>query len=409
MKLATQLIHAAQPSEPGTGAIVAPIYQTSTFEQQAPGINAGYDYSRTNNPTRERLDGVLAALEGVEHAAVYASGLAAENAILQALLRPGDKVIVPPDVYGGTHRLLKNVYEPRSHVIRTVDYSDLTTLARTVSSATRIVWVETPTNPRLLIYDIEAICEIAHRHGALVVVDNTFASPVLQHPFEHGADVVLHSVTKYLAGHSDVILGAVLAKDEAVFEPIKTLQNTCGAVPSPFDCWLALRGIKTLELRVKRHTENAFAIAHALKGHEAVARVYYPGLPDHPNHDIARRQMEGFGGIVSLELEGTVDDVREFVSSRRLFKLGESLGGVKSLICHPATMTHAAIPAKTRAELGLTDTLVRLSPGIEDAGDLIEDLLEGLRSVRPKDREACLAGHRPITRKEGSAPARSAR
>ncbi|MFQ5806169.1 MAG: trans-sulfuration enzyme family protein [Phycisphaerae bacterium] len=378
MRFATKAIHAAQPSEPGTGALVAPIFQTSTFEQAAPGVNQGFDYSRTNNPTRQRLEEVLAALEGVEHAAVYASGLAAENAILQALLEPGAEVIIPPDVYGGTHRLLSQVYVPKGYVVTPVDFGDLDALEQAISAKTRIVWVESPTNPRLLIYDIAAVCRIAHRHSALVVVDNTFASPVLQHPFELGADIVVHSVTKYLAGHSDLIQGAVLAKDAAVFEPIKFVQNAAGGVPSPFDCWLTLRGLKTLELRVLRHAENAAALARIAAEHPAAARVYYPGLPEHPGHEIAKRQMSGFGGMVSIELDGTVDDVRRFVSSRRYFTLGESLGGVKSLICHPATMTHASIPPDTRAELGLSDSLVRLSPGIEDPLDLVEDLIAGL-------------------------------
>jgi cystathionine beta-lyase len=399
MKLATIAVHAAQPSEPGTGALVAPIFQTSTFEQQAPGVNAGYDYSRTNNPTRERLESVLAALEGVDHAAVFASGLAAENALLQALLRPGDEIIVPPDVYGGTHRLLSMVYEPKGCTVRTVDYADLDALTEAISPVTRIVWAETPSNPRLFVYDIEAIAAAAHAHGALVVVDNTFASPVLQRPFSLGADLVVHSVTKYLAGHSDVIQGAVLAKDLTVFEPIRFLQNACGAVPSPFDCWLTLRGLKTLELRVRRHAENAAAIADALVGHPAVARVYYPGLPDHPGHGIAKKQMTGFGGIVSVELNATAEGVRQFVSTRRFFALGESLGGVKSLICQPATMTHASIPAEARAALGLSDTLVRLSPGVEDPGDLIEDLLDGLTQLvssgskeRPRSKKRAEVG-----------------
>ncbi len=383
MKLATKAVWAAQPSEPATGALVAPIFQTSTYQQQEPGINRGFDYSRTNNPTRERLENVLAILEGVEHAAVYASGLAAENAVLQALLKPGDETIIPPDVYGGTHRLLNLVYAPKGYHVTTTDLSDPDAIESAISPKTRIIWVESPTNPRLLIYDIQAICRIAHDHGVLVVVDNTFASPVFQQPFELGADIVVHSVTKYLAGHSDVIQGAVLVQDENVFEPIKFLQNACGGVPSPFDCWLTLRGLKTLELRVRRHADNAAAIAAALQDHPAVARVYYPGLPEHPGHEIAKRQMSGFGGIVSVELDASTDRVRAFVSSRRYFVLGESLGGVRSLICQPATMTHASIPAEARAKLGLSDSLVRISPGVEDATDLVEDLLDGLQSLKP--------------------------
>lgn len=378
MRFATKTIHAFQPAEPETGAVVPPIFQTTTYEQQAPGVNQGYCYSRTGNPTRTRLEAVLAALEGVEHAAVFASGLCAENTLFQGLLRPGDEVIVPPDVYGGTHRLLHRVYAPQGHGVKVVDYTDLEALDAALSERARLVWVESPTNPRLLIYDIAAIAERAHRSGALVVVDNTFATPLFQQPFALGADLVVHSVTKYLAGHSDVIQGAVLARDGAVFEPIRFLQNAAGGTPSAFDCWLTLRGIKTLELRVLRHAENAAAIAAALQKHKAVARVYYPGLRDHPGHAIAARQMSGFGGMVSVELRGTTEEVVRFVSGRRYFSLAESLGGVKSLICHPATMTHASIPAETRAALGLSDQLVRLSPGCESAADLVEDLLEGL-------------------------------
>jgi cystathionine beta-lyase len=351
-----------------------PIVQTSTFEQDAPGINRGFDYSRTNNPTRARLEAVLAVLEGVDHAAVFASGLAAEHAVLQAFLRPGDEVIVPSDVYGGTWRLLSRVFQPLDLRVTAVDTTNLGAVRAAVASRPRLVWLESPTNPRLIVSDIAAIAHIAHVHGALVVVDNTFATPVFQQPFALGADLVVHSVTKYLAGHSDLIQGAVLARDPAVFEPVKFLQNAIGGVPSPFDCWLTLRGLKTLELRVERQAHNAARIAEALSAHPAVSRVYYPGLPHHPGHEVARRQMSGFGGMVSFELDGTLDEVRAFVSSRRFFALGESLGGVKSLICHPASMTHASIPADRRAALGLSDTLVRLSPGIEHPDDLVEDI-----------------------------------
>ena len=381
MEFATRTIHSEQPSEPGTGSLVAPIFQTSTYEQAAPGVHQGFDYSRTNNPTRARLEAVLADLEGVAHAALFASGLAAENAVLQAWLKPGDEIVIPLDVYGGTYRLLTRVFEPLGCVIRQIDVSDQVTLWNTLSDRTRLVWIESPTNPRLLVYDIAAIAASAHAHGALVVVDNTFATPLFQQPFQFGADIVVHSVTKYLAGHSDVIQGAVLARDASVFEPIKFLQNATGAIPSPFDCWLTLRGLKTMELRVLRHAENAAAIAEALCGHPRVRRVYYPGLPDHPGHDVARRQMTGFGGMISFELEGSVDEVVSFVSSRRFFALGESLGGVKSLVCHPARMTHASIPAAARATIGLSDTLVRLSPGCENHRDLVTDLVDGLAAL----------------------------
>ena len=381
MKFATKTIHAGQPSEPETGALIAPIFQTSTYEQDAPAHDKGFSYSRTNNPTRQRLETILAELEGVSYAAAFASGLAAENAVLQAYLRPGDEVVIPLDVYGGTYRILNKVFQPIGVVIRQIDTADESALDAAISSRTKLVWIESPTNPRLLISDIEAISRLAHSRGALVVVDNTFATPYFQQPFQLGADIVVHSVTKYLAGHSDTIQGAVLAKDAAVFEPIKFLQNATGAVPSPFDCWLTLRGLKTLELRMERHAENAAAIADALKGHPLVRRVYFPGLKDHPGHDIARRQMTGFGGMVSFELDGTIEEVVALVSSRRYFTLGESLGGVKALVCHPATMTHASIPAEARAELGLSDTLIRLSPGCENSEDLVRDLLEGLEQV----------------------------
>lgn len=381
MKFATKTIHAGQPSEPETGALIAPIFQTSTYEQDAPAHDKGFSYSRTNNPTRQRLETVLAELEGVKYAASFASGLAAENAVLQAYLRPGDEIVIPLDVYGGTYRILNRVYEPMGIVIRQIDTSDNAAVDAAISSRTKFVWIESPTNPRLLITDIELVSRLAHSRGALVVVDNTFATPYFQQPFQLGADIVVHSVTKYLAGHSDTIQGAALAKDAAVFEPIKFIQNATGGVPSPFDCWLTMRGLKTLELRMERHAENATAIADALKGHPLVHRVYYPGLSDHPGHEVARRQMSGFGGMVSFELDGTFEEVVALVSSRRYFTLGESLGGVKALLCHPASMTHASIPAEARAELGLSDTLIRLSPGCENSEDLVHDLLEGLEQV----------------------------
>lgn len=366
MHFATRAIHHAQPSDPLTGALIAPIYQTSTFEQEGPGVNLGFDYSRTNNPTRQRLEEVIAGLEGVQHCAVFASGLAAEHAVLHAFLRPRDQVVVPRDVYGGTYRLLTRVFASFDLTITPVDTTDLDAVRSAIGDRTRLVWIESPTNPRLIVSDIAAIASIAHQRGARVVVDNTFATPVFQQPFTLGADIVVHSVTKYLAGHSDLIQGAALASDAETFEPIKFLQNAIGAVPAPLDCWLTLRGIKTLELRMQRHAQNAAAIADALRSDPAVARVYYPG----------------FGGMVSFELDGSVDDVTRFVSTRRFFALGESLGGVKSLICHPARMTHASIPPAHRAALGLSDTLIRLSPGIEHHRDLIQDLLDGLHELR---------------------------
>jgi cystathionine gamma-lyase len=381
MKFATRTIHAGQPSEPETGALVAPIFQTSTYEQEAPGQDKGFSYSRTNNPTRQRLETVLAELEGVPFAAAFASGLAAENAVLQAYLRAGDEIIIPLDVYGGTYRILNRVYQNFGVVTKQIDTADLKAVEAALSGQTRLVWIESPTNPRLLITDIAEVAKLAHARGALVVVDNTFATPCFQQPFELGADIVVHSVTKYLAGHSDTVQGVALAKDAAVFEPIKFLQNATGAVPSPFDCWLTMRGLKTLELRMLRHEENAGAIASALSGHALIRRVYYPGLASHPGHEVAKRQMTGFGGMISIEIDGSAEEVAAFASNRRFFALGESLGGVKSLICHPATMTHASIPAEARAQLGLSDQLLRLSPGCENAEDLVQDLMTGLAEL----------------------------
>jgi cystathionine gamma-lyase len=396
MKFATKTIHAAQPSEPETGSLIAPIFQTSTYEQESPGQDKGFNYSRTNNPSRQRLEAVLAELEGVQHAAVFASGLAAENAVFQAYLRPGDEIVLPTDVYGGTYRILNKVFQPIGVVVRQIDFSDASALDAAITSRTKLVWIESPTNPRLLVYDIIAISLLAHTRGAFVVVDNTFATPCFQRPFELGVDIVVHSVTKYLAGHSDLIQGAALAKDPAIFEPIKFLQNATGAVPAPFDCWLTLRGLKTLELRMQRHEENAAAIAEALEHHPLVSRVYFPGLASHPGHDIARKQMTGFGGMVSFELNGSLEEVVAFASSRRLFTLGESLGGVKALLCHPATMTHASIPPEARAELGLSDNLIRLSPGCENAEDLVEDLLEGLSNLE-RARQSQEEGQKVVT------------
>lgn len=378
MHFATRTIHAGQPSEPHTGAVVAPIFQTTTYQQEGPGEHKGFDYTRTSNPTRKRLEAVLADLEGGAHCAVFGSGLAAENAILQAYLKPGDTIVVPVDVYGGTFRLLHKVFEPLGAIVERVDFSDLAALRRAVAVGPKLVWLESPTNPRLLVYDIAAVAQIAHESGAIVVVDNTFATPYFQQPLALGADLVIQSVTKYLAGHLDVIQGAVMAKDRAVFEPVGFLQNALGGVPSPFDCWLTLRGVKTLELRMERHAQNAAAIAEALLAHPRVKRVYYPGLASHPGHDIAKRQMTGFGGMVSFELDGTLDEASAFVSSLTYFALGESLGGVRSLVCLPCKMTHASIPAETRAELGLSDTLIRLSPGVEHPKDLVADIRAGL-------------------------------
>jgi len=382
MDFSTRTIHAHQPSEPETGAVIPPIFQTTTYQQVGPGEHRGFDYTRTSNPTRQRLEAVLADLEGGTCAAVFGSGLAAEHAVLSAYLKPGDEIVVPGDVYGGTFRMLHRVFAPIGCVISRADCGDPAALARVLSRKTKLVWIESPTNPRLLVYDIEAVSRIAHAVGALVVVDNTFATPYFQQPFALGADLIVHSVTKYLAGHSDVIQGAVIATDKAVFEPVAFLQNALGGVPSPFDCWLTLRGLRTLELRMDRHAQNAAAIAETLLQHPRVSRVYYPGLASHPGHAVARRQMSGYGGMVSFELAGAPEEAAAFVSSLELFALGESLGGVRSLICLPCRMTHASIPAATRAELGLSDTLIRLSPGCESPRDLVKDLVHGLDRLR---------------------------
>jgi cystathionine beta-lyase/cystathionine gamma-synthase len=381
MDFATKTIHAGQPAEPQTGAVVSPIFQTTTYQQIGPGEHRGFDYTRTGNPTRKRLESVLAELEGVACAAVFGSGLAAEHAILQAYLKPGREIVVPGDVYGGTFRMLHRVFEPIGCRVTTVDFSDLAAVTRAVTNDTTLVWLESPTNPRLLVYDIEAIARIAHARRALVVVDNTFATPYFQQPFQLGADLVVHSVTKYLAGHSDLVQGAVIGQDSAIFEPVAFLQNALGGVPSPFDCWLTLRGLKTLALRMERHAENAAAVAGALAAHPRVSRVYFPGLPSHPGHDIARRQMTGFGGMVSFELDGTPAEAAELVASFRYFALGESLGGVRALVCLPCRMTHASIPPETRRDLGLSDTLIRLSPGCESPGDLAADVTEALNRI----------------------------
>jgi cystathionine beta-lyase/cystathionine gamma-synthase len=383
MEFATRAIHFRQPSDPLTGAVTPPIYQTTTFEQVAPGEHRGFDYSRTNNPTRQRLEAVLADLEHGQHAAVFASGLAAEHAVLMAHLTPGTSIVVPHDVYGGTYRLLHRVFEPLGCRVVRADFSDLDALAAAIDATTRLVWLESPTNPRLLVYDIRAVARLAHARQALVVVDNTFATPCVQQPLELGADLVVHSVTKYLAGHSDVIQGAVIARDAAVFETVKFLQNALGGVPSAFDCWLTLRGLKTLDLRMERHQSNARRIAEVLAEHPRVRRVYYPGLPTHPGHAIAMAQMTGFGGMVSFELEGTADETARFASSRSLFALAESLGSVRALISVPGLMTHASIPAAVRRAMGLPETLIRLSPGIEHPRDLVADLVSGLDALAP--------------------------
>lgn len=372
----TLAIHAGQDADPTTGATVVPIYATSTYTQQAPGEHKGYEYSRSGNPTRTALETCLAALEGGEQGLAFASGLAATSAVL-SLLRPGDEVAAAADLYGGTYRILERVFRPLGIVARYADRATPEGFAQVIGRATKLVWIETPTNPLLEIIDIEAVAELAHRTGAWLAVDNTFASPYLQQPLKLGADLVVHSTTKYLGGHSDVVGGAVVGRRE-LLGPIQFYQNAAGGVPGPFDAWLTLRGIKTLAVRMERHCENAADLAEWLTGHPSVERVYYPGSPSHPGHAVAARQMHGFGGMISIRIAGGREAALRFLSRTRLFSLAESLGGVESLVCHPATMTHASIPAEIRLARGVDDALVRLSVGIEDCEDLRADLASAL-------------------------------
>jgi cystathionine gamma-lyase len=381
MRFDTLAVRFAQDPDPTTGALTTPLFATSTFVQEAPGVHRGFDYARSNHPTRATLERVLAALEGAPHAAVFASGLAAEQAVLQAFLRPGDRVLLGRDVYGGTYRLLDKVWRPLGVVAEAVDYENATELRDALKRRPRVVWIESPTNPKLDVVDVAAVARAAREIGAIVVVDNTFASPVHQRPFALGADVVVHSATKYLAGHSDLIQGVALARSSELFEPIKFLQNATGATASAFDCWLTLRGLKTLPLRVARHAANAAAVAAFLSTRPEVRRVRYPGLRTDPGYAIAEKQMTGFGGVVALELSAGAEAVRRFASSRRLFRLAESLGGTTSLIAVPSAMTHASIPPEERSARGLSDALVRLSCGLEDPADLLEDLAEGLDAL----------------------------
>ena len=373
LQFATRAIHIGQQPEPTTGAITVPIYQTSTYAQSAPGVHKGYDYSRTDNPTRTALQQALASLEEAKYALSFSSGMgAATTAML--LFKQGDHVIASRDVYGGTYRLFLRVLEQFGLTFSFVETSNLKAVERAVTKRTRLVWIESPSNPLLRITDLRAAAKIARQHGALCLVDNTFASPYFQRPLSLGADLVLHSTTKYIGGHADVVGGAVCVNDRALYERLKYLQNAAGATPSPFDCFLTLRGIKTLALRMREHERNATRIASFLKGHPRVRRVYYPGLSDHPGHDVASSQMDGFSGMVSFEVKGGLSEARAVLQRLKLFKIAESLGGVESLVELPAIMTHASIPKEARKKAGLDDGLVRLSVGIEDIEDLIGDL-----------------------------------
>jgi cystathionine beta-lyase/cystathionine gamma-synthase len=381
MKFGTKAIHAGVEPDPTTGAIMTPIYQTSTYVQESPGKHKGYEYSRTHNPTRTALQNALAALENARHGICYASGLAATDAILK-LFSAGDEIIATNDLYGGTYRIFTKIFEGFGLKFRFVDLSDPAQLEGALTDKTRLIWIETPTNPLLRLIDIEAVTTLARSRGILTCVDNTFASPYLQNPIDLGADLVMHSVTKYLGGHSDTVMGAILLNDDDLAGRLRFIQNACGAVPGPQDCFLVLRGLKTLHLRMERHCENALKVARFLEHHPKVGRVYYPGLASHPGHELAARQMRGFGGMVSFELRG--DDYAEAVrvmESFEVFSLGESLGGVESLCTHPASMTHASIPKAERDKAGLKDTLIRLSVGVEDADDLLDDLRQAIAQV----------------------------
>lgn len=370
---ATRAIHAGQDADPTTGATVVPIYATSTYTQAGIGQHKGYEYSRSGNPTRTALETCLASLEGGERGLAFASGLAATNAVFATLLQPGDEVAAAADLYGGTVRLLERVFRGWGLGAHYTDDPTIAGFEKIITPKTKLVWIETPTNPLLQIIDIAALAKLAHRHNALLVVDNTFASPFLQQPLALGADIVIHSTTKYLGGHSDVVGGAAIGSN-ALMEPVKFYQNAAGGVPGPFDCFLTMRGLKTLAVRMTKHCENAKALADWLVRHPAVDRVHFPGLSSHPGHEIAARQMRNFGGMISLTLRGGPDAVKRFLSRTVLFSLAESLGGVESLVCHPATMTHASIPLEVRKKRGVDDGLIRLSVGIEDFEDLRRDL-----------------------------------
>ena len=377
MKFATKAIHAGQEADPSTGAVITPIFQTATYAQAGLGEHKGFEYSRTSNPTRTALEACMAALEDGKFGLAFASGMAAESAIL-SLLSSGDHIVSCDDLYGGSYRIFERVMRRYNVETSYVPAGSLTAYEKAIRPNTKMMWLETPTNPLLRLVDIQAIAEIAHRRNLLVVVDNTFASPYFQQPLKLGADIVVHSTTKYINGHSDLIGGALVLNDEEAYEAIKFYQNAAGGVPSPFDTWLTLRGIKTLAIRMRQHEENAQAIAGYLAEHPRVEKVYYPGLFSHPDHELAKRQMSGFGGMVSFQLKGSYADVAQVVRRFKVFALAESLGGVESLVCHPATMTHGSIPKDIREARGLTDTLLRLSTGIEDKEDLIEDLKQAL-------------------------------
>lgn len=375
---ATLAVHAGQPPDPATGAIMTPVYLTSTYVQEGPDVHKGFDYARTNHPTRLALEKNLAALEDAKYGLAFGSGSAAAAAVIQTL-SAGDHVVSCNDLYGGTYRMFTKVFARFGVEFSFVNTCSLKTVEKSITPKTKLLWVETPSNPMLLISDIRALAEIAHEKGALLAVDNTFATPYLQSPFEMGADIVVHSTTKYLGGHSDVVGGAVLINDKTLYEKLKFLQNSVGAVPGPLDCFLVLRGTKTLPLRMERHCKNALRIAKHLVTHPEIERVHYPGLPQHPQHELAKAQMRHFGGMISFELKGDMDRAVAMLKATEIFSLAESLGGVESLIGHPATMTHASIPREERLKAGLADGLIRISVGIEELEDLISDLDQAIQ------------------------------
>jgi cystathionine beta-lyase/cystathionine gamma-synthase len=378
MKFSTKAVHAGVKPDPSTGAIMTPIYQTSTYVQKSPGDHQGFEYSRTQNPTRFALQDSIAALENANHGLVFGSGLAAIDAVIK-LLKPGDEVISGNDLYGGTYRIFTKIFEDFGIKFHFVDMTDLSNIEQSINSKTKLIWLETPTNPMMSIVDIKGASQIAKAHQVLLGVDNTFASPALQTPLDLGADLVMHSVTKYLGGHSDVVMGALAMNDHELYERLAFIQNSCGAVAGPQDCFLVLRGIKTLGIRMERHCSNGLAVAEFLKQHKQIKDVYWPGFEEHPNHEVAKTQMSGYGGMISFTFHK--DDMqRSFrvMEKFKLFALAESLGGVESLANHPATMTHGAIPKEERMKVGLLDSLIRLSVGIEDPDDLIKDLEQAI-------------------------------
>lgn len=377
----TKAIHVGQEADTATGATIVPIYQTATFTQESIGVTKGYDYSRSDNPTRAAFEKAVAAVENGNFGLAFASGLAAETAVL-SILKPGDNIVAADDLYGGTYRLFTKVLANQGITTTFTDGTNPAVIESAITKNTKLIWVESPTNPLLKLSDIQSIANIAKSKGILLVVDNTFATPYFQKPLDLGADIVVHSTTKYINGHSDVVGGAVIVNNAELFERIKFYQNAAGAILGPFDSWLTLRGLKTLAVRMEKHQENAFKVAEALVKNPVVLKVNYPGLESHPQHELAKKQMSGFGAMISFEINGGIEEVNRFVSKLKLFSLAESLGGVESLVSHPAQMTHASVPAYQRKNIGINDNLIRLSVGIEDAQDLISDLESALESTQ---------------------------